>query len=167
MRIVDGHYELQLPFKNPNVQMQNNREQAVKRAQWQKKKMLCDEKYREDYVNFMNELLSKGYASKVPEDRETLESGRQWYIPTHGVYNPQKPGKIRVVLDCSARFGGTSLNDQLIQGPDLTNPLVGILSHFREVPVEFMGGEESMFFQVRVPESQRSFLRFLWWLLVH
>ena len=163
MRIVNGHYELPLPFKNPNVQMPNNREQAVKRAQWQKKKMLRDEKYREDYVTFMNELVSKGYASKVPEDREAPESGKQWYIPTHGVYNPRKPGKIRVVLDCSARFGGTSLNDQLIQGPDLTNALVGVLNRFREARVAFMGDIESMFFQVRVPENQRSFLRFLWW----
>ena len=107
MCIVDGHYELPLPFRNPNFQMLNNHEQAVKRAQWQKK-MLRDERYWEDYANFMNELISKGFANKVPDDREPSEPGRQWYIPTHGVYNPHKPGKMRVVLNCSASFGGTS-----------------------------------------------------------
>lgn len=47
--------------------------------------------------------------------------GNTWYIPHHGVYHPRKPEKIRVVFDCSAKFAGTSLNDHLLTGPDLTN----------------------------------------------
>ncbi|KAK3726857.1 hypothetical protein QZH41_010519, partial [Actinostola sp. cb2023] len=39
-RRVDGHYELPLLFRDPNVVMPNNRVQAVKRAGWQRKKML-------------------------------------------------------------------------------------------------------------------------------
>jgi hypothetical protein len=61
------------------------------------------------------------------------------------VYHPQKPDKIRVVFDCSARYRGTSLNDQLLQGPDLTNSLAGVLTRFREEPVAFMSDVESMF----------------------
>ena len=30
-------------------------------------------------------------------------------------------------------------------------------------PIAFMADIEQMFFQVFVPEEQRSFLRFLWW----
>ena len=67
------------------------------------------------------------------------------------------------VFDCSARFGGTSLNDKLLQGPDLTNQLVGVLTRFRKEPMVFMGDIDAMFHQVRVPEGQRDFLRFLWW----
>ena len=36
-----------------------------------------------------------------------------WYLPNHGVIHPQKD-KLRVVLDASARFAGTSLNDSFI-----------------------------------------------------
>ena len=68
-----------------------------------------------------------------------------------------------MVFDCIARFGGTSLNDKLLQGPDLTNRLVGVLTRFREEPIAFMGNIDAMFHQVRVPEGQRDFLRFLWW----
>ena len=71
--------------------------------------------------------------------------------------------KIRVVFDCSAKFQGVSLNDCLMQGPDLTNSLVGVLTRFREDPVAFMGDVETMFYQVTVPPDQYDFLRFLWW----
>ena len=68
-----------------------------------------------------------------------------------------------MVFDCSAKFGGTSLNEQLLQGPDLTNSLVGVLTRFRQEPVAFMGDIEAMFYQLRVPVYQRDFIRFLWW----
>ena len=79
------------------------------------------------------------------------------------VYHPKKPEKMRAVFDCSAKFSGTSLNDQLLQGPDLTNSLIGVLTHFRLEPVAFMGDIEAMFYQVRVPGAQCNFLCFLWW----
>ena len=77
-----------------------------------------------------------------PEDSDT------WYIPHHGVYHPQKPGKIRVVFECSAKFVGLSLNSMLYRGPDLRNSLVGVLTRFREDKVAVMADIESIFYQV-------------------
>ena len=34
VKLVGGHYELPLPFRNKEISMPNNREQAVKRAMW-------------------------------------------------------------------------------------------------------------------------------------
>ena len=159
----DGHYVIPLPFRDPHVTMPNNRVQALKRATWQRKKMLRDESYRNDYVNFVNEMIAKGYSQQVPDDRLEASPGKVWYLPHHGIYHPRKPQKIRVVFDCSARHEGTSLNDQLMSGPDLTNSLVGVLTRFRQEPVAFMADIEAMFHQVQVPDDQRDFLRFLWW----
>ena len=53
-----------------------------------------------------------------------------WYIPHHGEYHPSKPRKIRVVFNCGAQFPGRSLNKELLTGPDLTNPIVGVLTRF-------------------------------------
>ncbi|XP_068206201.1 uncharacterized protein [Palaemon carinicauda] len=91
------------------------------------------------------------------------KSGNVWYLPHHGVYNQRKPDKIRVVFDCSAKFNGISLNGQLLQGPDLTNSLIGVLTRFREHQVAFTCDVESMFYQVKVPKHQYNHLRFLWW----
>ena len=163
IRHQDGYYVIPLPFREPQLTMPNNRDQALKRANWQRKKMLHDENYRNDYVNFVNEMIARGYARKVPEDRLEANPGKVWYIPHHGIYHPRKPHKIRVVFDCSAKHKGTSLNDQLLQGPDLTNSLVGVLTRFRQDRVAFMADIEAMFHQVRVPDEQCDFLRFLWW----
>ena len=54
-----------------------------------------------------------------------------WYLPHHGIYHPQK-SKVRVVFDCSATFEWHALNDKLLQGPDLTSNLVGVLTRFRQ-----------------------------------
>ncbi|KAK3735936.1 hypothetical protein QZH41_003721 [Actinostola sp. cb2023] len=162
-RRVDGHYELPLPFRDPNVVMPNNRVQAEKRAGWQRKKMLRNDEYHRDYTNFINTTIAKGYTRKVPKESTDAKPGKVWYLPHHGVYHPQKPNKIRVVFDCSAKHNGVSLNDKLIQGPNLTNSLVGVLTRFRQNPIAFMADIEAMFHQVRIPENQYDFLRFLWW----
>jgi len=87
--------------------------------------------------------------------------GQIWYLPQHGV--PQKPDKIGVVFDCSAECKGEALNKHLLQGPDLTNKLVGVLARFRTEPVALMADIEAMFLQVHVTEQCRDLLRFLWW----
>ena len=87
----------------------------------------------------------------------------KWYIPHHGIYHPRKPGKIRVVFDCSAKFQAKSLNDLLLKGPDLTNTLYGVLMRFRQERIAIMADIEAMFYQVRVAEEDQTFLHFLWW----
>jgi len=163
IKYIDGHYELPpLPFRNPNVAFPNNCVQAERCTNWIKKKFV-NSKYHEDYTNFMNDLIKNGYAEKVPQSRLEREKGHIWYLPHHGIYHPQKPEKIRVVFDCSCEFEGTSLNKELLQGPDLTNSLVGVLLRFRVERVAFLADIEAMFHQVQVPLEQRSYLRFLWW----
>lgn len=76
-------------------------------------------------------------------------------MPHHGVYHPVNQ-KIRVDFDF------TSLNSQLLQGPDLTKSLIGVLLRFRPEPVAFMADIESMFHQIRVPEKDVDLLKFLW-----
>ena len=105
-------------------------------------------------------MIVKGYAEQV-NPTETESGKKVWFIPHHGVYHPKKPGKIRVVFDCSEEFEGQSLNQSLLQGPDLTNNLFGVLGRFRKEPVAVMCDIESMFCQVQLTEQHRDLLRFL------
>ncbi|XP_052322001.1 uncharacterized protein LOC127908283 [Oncorhynchus keta] len=109
----------------------------------------------------MEEMITKGYAEKVQEQL-LGEKGKVWYIPHHGVHHKRK-GTIRVVFDCSSSYKGTSLNSELLQGPDLANTLIGVLLRFRQEHIAMMADIEGMFHQVRVHEDYLDFLRFLWW----
>lgn len=81
----------------------------------------------------------------------------------HPLKHPLKPEKVRFVFDCAAQFAQTSLNKQLLQGSDLTNRIVGVLSRFRQDAVGLMADIHSMFHQVRVEPKDCDALRFLWW----
>ena len=162
-KLSDGHYEVTLPWRNYPPQLSNNRILAERRLMLLKKRLTKDQELYRKYSEFMNTLLEKGYAQSVPEDQQNRAELPAWYLPHHPVVSPNKPGKVRVVFDCASKFQGTSLNDRLMQGPDLTNTLVGVLTRFRKESTAVMADIESMFYQVRVSPKDRTYLRFLWW----
>ena len=63
-QLENGHYELPLPLKNPNVVLPNNRESAFCRLLQLKRRFLPDGRYREDYVTFMENMIEKGFAER-------------------------------------------------------------------------------------------------------
>ncbi|KAK0131196.1 hypothetical protein N1851_034101 [Merluccius polli] len=162
IKLQDGHYSIDLPFRNNSPVMPNNYQVAEQRLIGLKKKFNRSEQFRTEYTEFLEDVISKGYAEVVPQAEVQRSDGKVWYIPHHGVFHPKK-GTIRVVFDCGATFHGTSLNAELLQGPDLTSTLMGVLTRFRQHPVALMADIKSMFHQVRVSRSDADFLRFLWW----
>ena len=159
---VDGHYYINMPTKTLPVSLPNNRNAAVQRALTLKKKLIKNPAFHQEYKDYMSDLIKAGYAVKVPETQLKRQDGKVWYIPHHGVYHPQK-GTFRTVFDCAASFQGTSLNKELLQGPDLSNSLIGVLTRFRQDHVAIMADIRAMYHQVRVPEEDTDLLRFLWW----
>lgn len=128
-----------------------------------RQRLTSNVQFRKDYNDFMQHIISSGYAERVPDDELSTKNTQVWYIPHHGVYHKKKPGKIRVVFDCSAVCDGQSLNQQLLQGPDLTNNLTGVLCRFRQERIALMCNIQAMFHQVKVDVEYRNLLRFLWW----
>ncbi|XP_046341271.2 uncharacterized protein LOC124122193 [Haliotis rufescens] len=160
--VVDGHYEIKIPFRSRPPNVENNYIVAESRLESLCKRLSKDDKLFEKYQSGIKELIDKGYAEKVKEQDINKPGKGVWYIPHHAVINERKPDKLRIVFDCAAKYCGTSLNDQVYQGPDLTNKLIGVLLRFREGPIGIMGDIEGMFHQVKVPECDRDYLRFLW-----
>ena len=76
-----------------------------------------------------------------------------WYLPHHPVTYPMKPGKVRIVFDYAAKYHGISLTQQLLQGPNFTNPLVRVLTRFRQETTATAADEEGMFHQAS-PDGQ-------------
>ena len=130
IRLDGGHYSMPLPFRQKRPCLPNNKMVALQRLKQLRKRLDNDKKYRQHYVAFMNDIIQKGHAERVPDSDLGVDDGSVWYIPHHGVYHPQKKDKIRVVFNCSARFQNIALNDHLLQGPDLTNTLIGVLCRY-------------------------------------
>ena len=160
--LKDGHYHLPLPFRDEDKIMPDNYDMVKERTLHLMKTFKKDKKYAEEYTSFIEDIIKKGYAKKVPPQQLRREDEQVWYIPHQGVYHRQKL-KLRVVSDSTSLFQGTSLNKELVQGPDLTNTLTGILLRFRQEQIAIMADIEAMFYQVHVVEKDRDFLRFLWW----
>jgi len=117
--------------------LSNNREMALQCLMSLKRQLSKNPTLKERYVDTIETYLFEDYAAVAQPARE---DSTVWFLPHHPVLNPKKPEKLRVVFDCAVRFKGKCLNDVLMQGPNLTNELVGILIRFRKEPVAVFGG---------------------------
>ena len=159
----DGHYEIPLPMKDPEFIWPMNRTQADHRLRQMRSRFKRDPSYHKDYATSIDNLLQQGFAEEVSDCHNNDLDGKTWFIPHHGIYQASKPNKLRVVFDCSARYLGVALNDNLLTGPDLTNSLVGVLARFRKEPVAITCDVQAMFHQFRLPKENRNLFKFLWW----
>ena len=135
---------------------------AEQRLDLLRKRLSKDKDLHGKYCSAIQDYLTKGYAEKVPENELDTKEQPVWYLPHHPVTHPMKPCKVRIVFDCAAKYHGISLNQQLLQGPDFTNPLVGVLTRFRQETTAIAADIEGMFHQVYVDPKDFDVFRFLW-----
>ena len=122
------------------------------RAEFVKKKRIC--------FNLINSVEHSSRSCKSSVRCRAPECGKPHHTLLH---LPMASPERNVVFDAAAKFKGTSLNDQLYQGPDLANSLTGVLIRFRQDKVAFIADLEAMFHQVKVLPKDAHALRFLWW----
>ena len=68
-KLINGKYSVSLPFKENVPNFPDNKELVVRRTNWLKQKLLKDERFRKDYKNFMEDLMAKGFAEEIPQER--------------------------------------------------------------------------------------------------
>ena len=67
--------------------------------------------------------------------------------------------KKRVVFDRSVQFQRKSINGEPVLEIYLTNQILSVLLKFQQQEATDI---EAMFYQIKIPRHQRSYLRFLW-----
>ena len=115
------------------------------------------------YYAVIEEQEKLGVIERV-SDMSSSSKGKVCYIPHHGVFK-HGSNKLRVVYDGSSKSSKdkVSLNDCLSPGPSLTNELIEMLLRFRTHDVVLTGDIEKAFLQIEVDETNRDYLRFLWY----
>ena len=84
-RLVDEHCQLPLLLRNRDVVMPNNRAHALQRIASLKKRFSHDTVFQKEkeYIEFMNDIINKGYERKAPRNDVNDES--LWFFPHHEV----------------------------------------------------------------------------------
>ena len=141
---MDGHYEVGMLWKKDERQFPNNIVMANHRLESLRRRLTKagNEEIATKYREVMNSYISNGFARKLSEEELSKESGTHWYLPHHPVTSPAKPGKVRIVFDAAAENEGTSLNKNLLSGPDMTN---SVLLRFRQGTIGVAADIEGMF----------------------
>ncbi|KAK3754248.1 hypothetical protein QZH41_020147, partial [Actinostola sp. cb2023] len=162
-KMCEGHYETGLLWRKDDLQLPKNKPEAERRMRSLKRKFAREPDLETKYRAVMDGYIAKGHARKLSPEEAAKTGPRTWYLPHFSVTNPNKPGKPRIVFDAAAECEGTSLNKNLLHGPDCTNSLVGVLMRFRQENNTVVADIESMFHQVKVQPDDHDSLRFLWW----
>ena len=158
--LVDGHQTIGLPWRSNPPPLYDNRIMAANRADMLMKRLQKNPELKDSYCATIDGYIAKGYAYKITNAEENITP--RYYLPHHPVFHPQKK-KLRVVFDAAAKYRGQSLNGMLLQGPDLTNNLIGVLQRFRKHNIALSADIQEMFMQVKVNKRDSNALRFLWW----
>ena len=150
-------------WADDNVELPNNYFSSLVQLKSLSKRLSRNTSLKENYAKTIREDLEKGYLITVPDAHKVEQrSDKNWYLPHHPVINPNKPGKVRKVLNSAAKFHGTSLNKSLLTGPDLLQNLIHVLLRFGQHQFAVSADIEGMFLQVGVPDCDQPSLRFLW-----
>ena len=124
----DGErYEVGLLWKNAKPHLPNNYSSAVSQLKSLERRLEKDENLKQRYKETIDVDVQKGFVRILDEaEIENTKTDLQGYVPHLPVLNPNKPDKVRRVCNAASKFGGVSLNENLMAGPDLLQSLIGI-----------------------------------------
>ena len=161
--IHDGsRYIVGMLWADDNIHLPDNFYASLVQFKSLEKRLEKDLNLKTQYASDIRSDGEKGYVVPVSPHDSKNRSDREWYVPQHPVLNPNKPGKVRRVLNGASRFHGNSLNNSLLVGHDLLQNLLFVLMRFREHKYAISADIEGMFMQVGLLESDQHSLRFLW-----
>ena len=143
--LVNGNYQLKHPFRKDPPNLPDSFAVAERRLKWLK--------FHSQYSSGLEKYHKEGSSRQVP-DGKVSNLKPIWYLPHHAVWHPRKPEEPRVVFDSALVSNGTSLNEQLLRGPENTSTLIGVILRFRVDNIAVKADINKMFHQVYVaPED--------------
>ena len=93
-------YQVGMLWANDDLDLPNNYYSALVQLKSLEKRLSKDEELRFKYSKNINDDVEKGYVFRVENPKDPSQrSRREWYLPHHPVIHPNKPGKIRRVLN--------------------------------------------------------------------
>lgn len=160
IRKVDGHYEVGLLWRSREVNLPNNRGDALKYFFSNEARCRADPAYHEVFSKGIERYEQMGFSRKLEVHELQGPVGRTWYLPYFVTHHARK--KPRLVFNASKRSKGRSLNEELLPGPDLACPIAKVITLLRENPFAVSMDLKDFFLNVRVREEDQPALRYFY-----
>ncbi|XP_058446192.1 uncharacterized protein LOC131427220 [Malaya genurostris] len=163
-RSQEGRFIVRLPMDDSKLKLGNSLIAATRRLRCIERKFDSDSNFKKQYLSFMQEYQDLGHMEIVPPTKIDVDCSKSYYLPHHGVIKEDSiTTKLRVVFDgsCSTTTGA-SLNDVLLDAPNINADLFEVLLRFRSYPVVFIADIEKMYRQVLVHSDDTDYLRIVW-----
>ena len=157
---------VELPWREHRVIIADNYENSLNRLMSLFNRLKQKEEVMREYDSIMKEQLELGILEPVTDQKK--QAGGVYYMPHHAVIKSEKTStKVRVVYDASSSVIGPSLNQSVYQGPCLLPKIFHVLLKFRWHKIGVVADIEKTFLNIEISESDRDYLRVLWFKDVH
>ncbi|XP_048483631.1 uncharacterized protein LOC119692124 [Plutella xylostella] len=162
-RTEDGRYIVKLPFKTENRLSIHNgsRDIALRSLKQLERRFEKNQKLKEEYTKVIEEYLEMEHMEEVPIEEINKPAV---YLPHHAVMKEEKEtSKCRVVFNASCKgTNNTSLNDELLVGPQLQEDMRSIIMRWRMHKVCFAADAVKMYRMILITEEDKDNQRILW-----
>ena len=154
----DGSLQAPLPLKDENLPSNGSAVYQRTKNMFNRMKVSQPETFKQ-CIDIVQKYIDRGEVEIVPHDE--IQAKLKYHLPLFVVKHPKK-NKVRLVFDAKATYQGSSLNDHVLSGPDLTNELRGVLLRFREHAVAVVADIEGMFHAFKMAPEHKDTMRFFW-----
>ncbi|KAK7879276.1 hypothetical protein WMY93_033942 [Mugilogobius chulae] len=157
------HWDTKYPWIADPTSLPNNRcgvEATFLRTERQLSK---EPEWKTAYTAQVHEMLQRRAAVRLTEEMLSSWRGPVWYVSHLVAPNPHSvTTPVRLVWNSSQKFKGLSMNDILLKGPDVLNPIRAVLLRFRRGVYAALGDIKKMYNSVWLEDQEMHLHRFLW-----
>ncbi|XP_058840578.1 uncharacterized protein LOC131696067 [Topomyia yanbarensis] len=160
-RSKEGRFIVRLPMDDSKLKLGNSLVAATRRLRCIVRRFDSDNDFKQRYISFMREYQELGHMMIIPPAEIDVDWSKSYYLPHHGVIKEDSTTtKLRVVFyGSSATTTGASLNDILLDTPNIKADLFKVLLRFRTYPIVFIADIEKMYRQVLVHHDDTDYMR--------
>lgn len=157
------HWDAAYPWTRDLRDLPDNRKAVEATFKNAEERLEKEPVWKAAYRDQMHEMVSRGAAVKLTKEEIDAWEGPKWYISHLVAPNPHSSSTpVRIVWNSSQEFRGISLNDLLYKGPDVLNPIRGVLLRFRNGLHAALGDVRKMYNSVWLKDEEVHLHRFLW-----